>query len=44
VDVNILINKSVPGSSFLLFTISLTDAAKRAKSSFLQFQNGKHIL
>jgi hypothetical protein len=45
VDVNtrILVNKTVHRSSFLLFTICFTDAAKLAKSSFQQFQIAKPI-
>jgi hypothetical protein len=42
---SVLVNKSVHKSSSSLFTtrICFTDAAKLAKSSFLQFQNTKPI-
>jgi hypothetical protein len=38
VDVSMFVNKSVHTNSSLLLTIRFTDAAKLAKSSFLQFQ------
>jgi hypothetical protein len=40
----ILVNETVRRNSFFLFTVCFTDAAKLAKSSFLQFQYKNYFI